>query len=233
MAMKFVKTVLVVLALALVGGILATGARADQWNKKTVVTFNQPLQIPGHVLPAGTYTFKLYDSSSDRNIVQVWNEDGTELIATILAIPNYRLEPTGETVLTFRERPTGTPEALRAWFYPGEKFGQEFVYPKEEAVRLAETSKEIVPAETIEPTESNLKTVPLIAVTPEKREEPISEAFQTTPPPTQEKLTPAPTAVAQAKELPKTASPIPLIALFGLISVGLAFGVKLLAKRVS
>lgn len=231
--MKIIKAVLVVLALALLGGIFATGARADQWNKKTVVTFNQPLEIPGQVLPAGTYTFKLYDSSSDRNIVQIWNEDGTKLIATILAIPNYRLEPTGETTLTFRERPAGTPEALRAWFYPGDSFGQEFVYPKEEAVRLAEASKEIVPAETIEPTESNLKTVPLVAVTPEKREEPISEAFQITPPPTQEKLTPAPAPVAEAKELPKTASPIPLIALFGLISLGLAFGVKLLAKRMS
>lgn len=166
---------------------------------------------------------------SYRHIVQIWNEDGTQLITTILAIPNYRLEPTEETVIKFHERPGDSPEALRAWFYPGDNFGQEFVYPKRRAIQLAQASNEIVPAETVEPTESTLKTVPLVAITPDKKEEPITEAIQVLPLQHPEEKTSAPVTVA--KELPKTATPIPLIGVMGLISIGLAFGLKLLAKR--
>jgi len=98
--------------------------RADEWNKKTVVTFSQPVELPGIVLPAGTYVFRLLDSNSDRHIVQVFDKDEMKLYTTILALPNYRLEPAGATVMHFAERPKGTPEALRAWFYPGDNFGQ-------------------------------------------------------------------------------------------------------------
>src|SRR5208337_1948553 len=79
----------------------------------------------------------ILDSQSDRHIVQIFNKDETQVFATILAIPNYRLKVTDRTVVTFRERPAGEPEALRAWFYAGENFGEEFVYPKARAVELA------------------------------------------------------------------------------------------------
>lgn len=227
--MRFFKAVLVGLALTLLVGMFLNPARADQWNKKTILTFSQPIEVPGKVLPAGTYTFRLLDSMSYRHIVQIWNEDGTQLITTILAIPNYRLEPTEETVIKFHERPGDSPEALRAWFYPGDNFGQEFVYPKRRAIQLAQASNEIVPAETVEPTESTLKTVPLVAITPDKKEEPITEAIQVLPLQHPEEKTSAPVTVA--KELPKTATPIPLIGVLSLISIGLAFGLKLLAKR--
>src|SRR5579859_8164413 len=141
--MRFFRAVLAGLALSLLVGLFLNPVRADQWNKKTILTFSQPIEVPGKVLPAGTYTFKLLDSMSYRHIVQIWNEDGTELITTILAIPNYRLEPTGETVMNFHERPGICPVALRAWFYPGDNFGHEFVYPKERAAELAEKCKEI------------------------------------------------------------------------------------------
>jgi hypothetical protein len=229
--MRFFKAVLVGLTLFLLVGMFLNPARADQWNKKTILTFSQPIEIPGKVLPAGTYIFKLLDSNSWRHIVQIWNEDGTELITTILAIPNYRLEPTGDTVVKFRERPGDSPEALRAWFYPGDLFGQEFVYPKTRAIQLAQASNVIVPAETVEPTESTLKTVPLVAITPEKKEEPVTEAIQVLPLHNPEKSTPAPVTVAE--ELPKTASSIPLIGLLGVAFIGLAFGLKLLAKQLS
>jgi hypothetical protein len=229
--MRFFKAVLVGLTLFLLVGMFLNPARADQWNKKTILTFSQPIEIPGKVLPAGTYIFKLLDSNSWRHIVQIWNEDGTELITTILAIPNYRLEPTGDTVVKFRERPGDSPEALRAWFYPGDLFGQEFVYPKTRAIQLAQASNVIVPAETVEPTESSLKTVPLVAITPEKKEEPVTEAIQVIPLHNPEKSTPAPVTVAE--ELPKTASSIPLIGLLGVAFIGLAFGLKLLAKQLS
>jgi len=185
------------------------------------------------VLPAGTYTFKLFDSASYRHIVEIWNEDGSQLITTILAIPNYRLTPTGETVIKFGEMPGESTTALRAWFYPGDNFGQEFVYPKARAIQLAEASKEIVPAETVEPTESTLATVPLIAVTPEKKEAPITEAIQTMPLQAAQKPSPALAPVTAAKELPKTGSPIPLIGLLGAIAIGAAFGLKLLAKQLA
>ena len=118
----------------LVGGAawLAPAAKADEWDKQTVLTFNEPVEVPGKVLPAGTYVFRLADSQSDRNIVQVFTEDEKQLLATILAIPAYRIEPTGNTVVTFDERPSGSPEALHKWFYPGDTYGFEFVYPKSE-----------------------------------------------------------------------------------------------------
>src|SRR6185436_15530845 len=118
-------------------------ARADDWDRKTRVTFNGPVEIPGvhlagwGVLPAGTYVFKILDSLSDRHIVQIFNKDETIIYATILAIPNYRLQATDKTVVTFSERPAGEPEALRAWFYPGRNWGEEFVYPKAKAIALA------------------------------------------------------------------------------------------------
>lgn len=130
--MKFMRTIFAVLALTLLGATLATSVRADEWNKKTVMTFSQPVEIPGQILPAGTYTFVLVDSPADRHIVQIFTADGSQIIATVLAINDYRLKPTGETVVKFAERAGDNPEALKAWFYPGDNFGQEFVYPKSE-----------------------------------------------------------------------------------------------------
>ncbi|MGC0771755.1 MAG: hypothetical protein WB543_02390 [Candidatus Acidiferrum sp.] len=227
--MRFVKIALVAVTLALFIGSFSGPARADTWNKKTILTFSQPIEVPGKVLPAGTYTFKLLDSISYRHIVQIWDEDGMRLITTILAIPNYRLEPTGETVIKFHERPGDTPDALRAWFYPGDNFGQEFVYPKTRAIQLAQASNEIVPAETVEPTESTLNTVPLVAITPDKKEEPVTEAIEVLPLHHPEYVASAPATAA--KELPMTASSIPLLGLLGIASIGLGLGLKLLAKQ--
>jgi len=98
----------------------APAAKADVWNKETVLTFSGPVEIPGQVLPAGTYVFKLADSQSNRDIVQVFSEDQKHLLATIMAIPDYRNEPADKTIVTFKERQSGSPEALRSWFYPGD-----------------------------------------------------------------------------------------------------------------
>src|SRR5947209_5542030 len=106
-------------------------ANADEWNKRTVLTISDPIQLPHQVLPPGTYVFKLMDSPSNRHIVQVFDRDERHLITTILAIPNYRLQPRGKTEVDFWETPAGQPKAMRAWFYPGDNFGQEFAYPKE------------------------------------------------------------------------------------------------------
>ena len=141
--MKRFKAATTVCFVALMGAVLAPGAKADDWNRKTVMTFSGPVEIPGvhlvgwGVLPAGTYVFKILNSQSDRHIVQIFSQDEKTIYATILAIPNYRLKATDKTVVTFRERPAGEPEALRAWFYPGRNWGEEFVYPKAQAIALA------------------------------------------------------------------------------------------------
>ncbi len=136
----------------LVGGAawFAPVAKADEWDKQTVLTFNESVEVPGKVLPAGTYVFRLADSQSDRNVVQVFTEDQKQLLATIMAIPAYRIEPTGKTVVTFDERPSGSPEALHKWFYPGDTYGFEFVYPKSET-QLAVKSEPPAPPAQPEP----------------------------------------------------------------------------------
>src|ERR1700674_4859670 len=181
--MKIVKVLFCFLAIILLSATVLPSARADTWNKKTVVTFSQAVEVPGKILPAGTYTFQLLDSLSDRHIVQIFNADGSQIIATILAINNYRLQPTGETVMKFSERPGDSPEALRAWFYPGDNFGQEFVYPKVRAIQLAQTTKVIVPAVAVDTLDENeIKTLPIVAVTPEQKEVEVAQVIQTTPP---------------------------------------------------
>jgi len=119
-------------------GVLLAGtamlplARADEWDKETTVTFNAAVQIPNQVLSPGTYVFKLADSQSNRHTVQIFTEDQSKLVATIEAIPAYRLEPTGVTLITFEELPTGTPEAVKRWFHSGDLTGVAFVYPDDQ-----------------------------------------------------------------------------------------------------
>jgi LPXTG-motif cell wall-anchored protein len=228
--MNNVKAVFCLLAVAMLGVMVLPSARADEWNKKTVVTFSQAVEIPGKVLPAGTYTFQLLDSPSDRHIVQIFNADGSHIIATILAINDYRLQPTGDTVMKFSERPGDSPEALRAWFYPGDNFGQEFVYPKVRAIQLAQTTKVAVPAIAADDVDDNvMRTVPIVAVTPDQKEVEVVTVIQTTPPDA-----PAPVVAAkETEELPETGSSMPLIALLGGLSISIALGLKLFLKLAS
>lgn len=122
-------------------GLIAPSAKADLWNHKTKLTFNEPVEVPGKVLPAGTYIFKLMDSQADRHIVQIYNADESQIIDTVLAVPNKRLQAKGKTDIRFSERPAGSPEAIQAWFYPGSRYGEEFVYPHERAGELAKANK--------------------------------------------------------------------------------------------
>ena len=123
---------------------LAPSARADEWNKKTILTFSGPVQIPGATLPAGSYVFKLADIPGNRHVVQVFDKDEKKIYTTMLAIPNERLEPSDEPVILFAERTKGSPQAVKVWFYPGDRVGNEFVYPKSQAMRIAKASGESV-----------------------------------------------------------------------------------------
>jgi hypothetical protein len=241
------KAVSTVFCMALLGTMFLPSAKADDRDKKTIVTFSGPVEIPPvhitgmRVLPAGTYVFKLLNSSSNRHIVQIFNEDQTKIYATILAIPNYRLVPKDKTVITFNEGVRGQPEAIRAWFYPGANWGEEFVYPKTKAVELAQVTKapvlalkSEVPVEVEKPEEpevvAELQQAPVIAVRPTGEEAEVTEAVQSEPTETVA-AAPAPTEVAENK-LPDTASSLPLIFLCGLLALGGAFGVRAMRKVV-
>jgi len=123
---------------------LAPGARADENDRLTYMTFSGPVQVPGVTLAAGTYTFKLADTQGNRHVVQVFNKDDNKLITTLMTIPNERLEPVKDTFVMFSERPAGTPVAVKAWFYPGRSIGEEFLYPRQQATKIAKAVHEPV-----------------------------------------------------------------------------------------
>jgi hypothetical protein len=204
---------------------LPTTAVADEWNKATQLTFSEPVEVPGTVLPAGTYWFTLANSDSDRNIVQIWNSDRTRLITTVLTIPDYRMQPTGQTVVHFEERPSDAPEALHSWFYPGDDYGQEFVYPKSRAVQLAkQTNRPVLSMPEPAPTEAKqIQQVPVKAVTPSGEEIEIAEVVAMQPV----------VATAAPSSLPKTGSDIPLLACAGMLALGSSFLLRAAARRLS
>jgi len=231
--MNRMKTrVMLFVGLGLLGGMVQRAA-ADDFDQKTVFTFSGPVEIPGQVLSAGTYVFKLADSSSDRNIVQVFNKDETNLYGTFLAIPDYRIKPAGKTIITFEERPAGSPEAVKAWFYPGENYGRDFVYPKPKATALAKANNTPVPsmpaefaANTIKPAATvkaphivAMSQAPLKAQKPTEEEVEIAEVFAVS---AEAPLPPT---------LPTTASPLPLIGLVGLLSIGAGVGLRFAAAK--
>jgi len=113
-------------------------AHADEFNQSTSLTFSQPIQIPGQLLPAGTYLFKLANSDSDRDIVQIFSSDQTHLYATFETIPTERQISTDDTSITLAEQVAGEPEVLLKWFYPGRLTGHEFVYSRQREKELAQ-----------------------------------------------------------------------------------------------
>lgn len=250
--MKRFGTLIAILLVALLGTIMVPGANAQRWDRKTIVTFSGPVEIPGvhlkgwGVLPAGTYVFKVLDSASDRHIVQIFSQDEKTVYATILAIPNYRLKTTDKTVITFSERPVGQPEALRAWFYPGQQWGEEFVYPKEKAVELAKVSQTPVlytpveiplevdePAQLVdEPVIAVMRRAPVQAVRPTGEEVQLAQVV--TPPPVDREVAMA-TPVQQTQRepvLPDTASPLAIMALFGFLTMGGAMALRAARKAI-
>jgi hypothetical protein len=221
------KALWIGIALSLFACLPASSARADEWTKSTKITFSQPVDVAGHVLPAGTYLFKMADAN-DRHIVQIFSADGKKVVATVMTIPDYRLKATNKTVIKFREVPAGSPEALRAWFYPGRTIGEEFIYPKHRARELAKLSKVVVPAHEVDINDDKaLVIAPIVAVTPEEQEVPVTTAIQTVQPVQPEAVV----ARNEPVELPHTASILPLFIALGFTSLGLAFGLMAFSRR--
>jgi len=174
-AMKPTKLFTALFSLVLVSLALGTSLKADEWNKKTYVTINAPVEIPGRVLEPGTYVFKLMDNAGDRHIVQILNKDENQVIATLLAIPDYRPQPADKTIITFGENVSGAPPAVKEWFYPGEDIGQEFVYNRTRAMQIAKNSNENVLSTTDKSTQpKGMMKADVNAVTPQGQNAEIS-----------------------------------------------------------
>jgi len=235
----------------LISVALAPTALADGWNKKTVLTVNERIQMPScctpdHIviLEPGEYVMLLVDSLSDRHIVRVFDKDQLHVITTILAIPNYRLQPTGGTVLQYWEVPAGQPRALRAWFYPGDNFGQEFAYHQQKAVEIAAFVKTPVPAIAVDTTApEELRTAPVVIVDESGKTTAVvvtpapapAPAVQVEPQKAVEVAavpTPAPAEPVQEK-LPHTAGFMPLIGLVGLFCSAAFAALRVRSRRSS
>jgi hypothetical protein len=211
----------------LFGAFLST-SWADAGNKKTYVTFRQPVEVPGAVLPPGKYVMKLLDSPSNRHVVQIAGEDEKRVYCTILAVPDYRPRPVNRTVLTFSEMPAGQPQALRAWFYPGDSHGQGFTYPRRRAIEIAQASRQQVAVASVEP--------PPVPAVPAKREPRPEIALETAAEPgAAETAAEAEPAVA-AEDLADAGAGSPTMLLVGLAGAGAlatAAVLRMLVKRLA
>jgi len=143
--------VAVVKSFATIGLLLAflivlPAARADEANQATKVTFDQPVQIPGRVLPAGTYWFILPEDVTEHYLVRIFNSDRTTLYATLFTISGERLQATGHTTFRFAHRGPAQPQAIVTWFYPGDTTGHEFLYPKQLQKELAKDKQDTIMA---------------------------------------------------------------------------------------
>jgi LPXTG-motif cell wall-anchored protein len=229
------KVAVMVICLALVAAVFAPNGNAQNRDKRTTVTFTEPIEIPGGiVLQPGVYVFHLLGSWENRYIVQISNEREDHMYATVITVPNERRRSTSRTVMTFNEREAGQPAAIHVWFFPGDTTGREFVYPKTRAIQLAKLTHEPVLAMPVEvapnitapvaaPTDAPvvaLKEAPITAIQPTGEEVPVTEVVQA----------PKPAEVAPVAELPHTASSVPLIGLIGLLSISAAIGLWFLKK---
>lgn len=220
------KSLLGVCAAAMLMAVTAEPAAAQNFNRHTVLTFSAPVELPGVTLPAGTYVFRLSDSTSDRHVVHVLDAAGEKHIATVFAMPASRSAISEENVVTFRETAANQPLPIRYWYFPNDRFGQEFAYPKERALALAAaTGESVLSLEGEQMT--RVEPAPVVEVAPVEPVQPVAPVQ-----PVQPVMEPAPLPV-QTERLPDTASPLPLVGLVGLMSLGGALALRAFRRRVN
>jgi hypothetical protein len=227
---------------AVMTAMFAPGARADDYDKKTILTFSGAVQIPGKTLPAGSYVFKLADTS-DRHIVRVFDKTEKTLIATLMARPNQRMEVTDKPVVMFSERPAGSPQAIKVWYYPGEHIGNEFIYPKRQAMRIAkETHQRVLATNSEETTADNSMTTATVGYFDENgnwqsSDEKVAVNAQATERAPESTMARAETTSAPMtptrKHLPRTASNLSLFELIAGLSLAGGLALRQLRSRSS
>jgi hypothetical protein len=234
-------------ALLAVLTLLTGSAVAQETNvsERTFLTFSNTFELPGLTLQPGTYVFKLADSSS-RNVVQVWTRDEKEMLGHWLFVQAERPRVTEDNVVMFRETPAGTPPAVQYWYFPGERIGKEFIYPKDQAQRIAKaTGAEVLTAEgesasvsaidaegtvTQREREETASAAPAERRTAQAPSPAPSEAPARTSEPVGTSGAEAEGQVARADTLPETASPLALGGLLGLLALAGAAGVRAYRK---
>jgi hypothetical protein len=258
--MKSPKTILLIGCLVYWGVCLTPNAKAGQWDQKTVLTFSQPVEIPGLVLPAGTYVFSFLGSTADRNFIEVLSQDEQMVYATIEAIPDYRPNAVGETSIVYEQRKAGAPHAIKEWFFPDRRYGHEFVYPEMGALELGKAEQSAnIPAESAErqsreaqstknepevtqPEETSYLRLlrqrqtkaPELAKAdePESADKSAGSAELTYLQLLHQKQLEALPQSAMVSELPRTASSLPLVGLLGILLLAATFGLRLYSKRI-
>ena len=234
--------------------------RGDEWNLATKFTINHDFEVPNMVLQANTpYVIRILDSPSNRNVVQIFNEDQSRMLTMFIAISALRPEVTDDTQFTFMETLPQYPLPIKEWFYPGRLSGLEFVYPKEQAAKIALHMRGAAVTETAanitksEPTaelekpsvEENVTPVePQVEVNQEQKVEQEvenvdrsaeiaqnNESVKTDTEVQQEKPSEPEAVNAEEQELPRTAGELPIIAFIGVLCLGTGLGLKVLSAK--
>jgi cobalamin biosynthesis Mg chelatase CobN len=236
-ATAVVGTVLVPLA-------LSVAAQQPDTRDKTIMTFSNAVELPGMRLEPGKYVFRIADSTS-RNVIQVLAEDETETLGQWLFVPAERQEVTGDTVVTFRETSATSTPAVQYWYYPGEKIGKEFIYPRDQALRIAARTGATVRTEDGPVTAQTATTRPAVQPSPTTsrpaqgeaevasapaREQQRVAAAEPTPPvrdSVRQEATIAQNDTSARTELPSTASPFPFMGLITVLSLAGAAGIRM------
>lgn len=208
---------------AVVAVLVAGIARADSYDKRTVFTFNRPISLPGVTLPAGDYLFRIVNTETGRTVIQVLSGDGKTPYAMLHSIPEIRRDASDRPEVRFMETGKGQPSAIKTWWYPGERTGYEFIYPKHQALALAKVVAEPVlttKVETAKPQEAELARI-----TPSGEEVPVPVVAAPEPI--------VPTGIVQEgtlaearTELPVTATRIPVFGLIGIVALAFAGGLR-------
>jgi hypothetical protein len=237
-------------AVALIAALTPAAQAQDtaETRRLTLLTFSQPVQLPGVTLPAGTYRFEMADINNAAHTVRVLSQDGQKVFGTFSTMPStlpQRDLNDQNTLVMFAERPAGQPQAAREWYYPGRSTGEEFIYPRAQAQALANANKSSVPSASedgkIVRVEPESAAAPSAAAPASERarqddavrpaapapREPaaVGTAGQATSQPTAQPAQPQP-APAPARTLPRTASDFRLYQLLSVLALASAVGVR-------
>jgi hypothetical protein len=222
-------------ALVLAALSVVPTVRADELNRLTYMTFSGPVEVPGVTLAAGTYEFRLADLEGNRHIVQIFSRGDRKLITTTMTIPFQRLDPVKDTTVMFAERAAGSPQAVKIWFYPGMSNGEEFVYPRSQALAIARANHESVLSTSARNAEE-LKSSKVERVDENGQAARAESKASSNPTTTADANQPTTTARSTAgqtttantgrRTLPATASPLPFVGLLSALSLLGGFGVR-------
>ena len=215
--------------------LFASAAQAQTEDKKTYFTFSGPVAVPGATLPAGKYLFRIVDTTTSRKVIQVMSSDQKKSFAMMNTIPDTRRDPAKDATVAFYETPRGTAAAVKSWWYPGETIGYQFIFPRNQAIKIAkDTGKPVLTTKTEAPTspvtrvDASGNEADAVASNDSDSTSTVfnrntgsvasTEGVDRTPP---QAAAPQPvptTSTVARNELPRTASNLPLVGLIGMIA---------------